>query len=42
LLTSTIREPAWSYWLAVVGAAAFFVQTGIMDAVIWSIYFPQK
>jgi len=42
LLSSNIREPAWSYWLAVAGAAAFFVQTGIMDAFVWAAWFPQK
>ncbi len=42
LLTSNIREPAWSYWLAVAGAAVFFIQTGIMDAFIWPALFPYK
>ncbi len=36
------KEPAWSYWLAVAGSAVFFVQTGIIDAFIWTAMFPYK
>ena len=42
LLVINQKEPAWSYWLAVAGAAAFFIQTGIMDAFIWTAFFPYK
>jgi hypothetical protein len=42
LLTIDQREPAWSYWLAVIGAAVFFIQTGIMDAFIWPALFPYR
>ena len=42
LLMIDQREPAWSYWLAVTGAAVFFIQTGIMDAFIWPAFFPYK
>jgi len=42
LLVINQKEPAWSYWLAVAGAAVFFVQTGIMDAFIWPAVFPYK
>ena len=40
LLSLNQREPAWSYWLAVIGSVLFFVETGIMDAFIWPAYFP--
>ena len=42
LLVIDQKEPAWSYWLAVGGAAMFFIQTGIMDALIWPALFPYK
>ncbi|MCX5994288.1 MAG: hypothetical protein NT177_08780 [Chloroflexi bacterium] len=42
LLVISQKEPAWSYWLAVGGAAVFFIQTGIMDAFIWPAFFPYK
>jgi hypothetical protein len=42
LLLINQREPDWSYWLAVAGAAVFFIQTGIMDAFIWPAFFPYK
>lgn len=34
------KEPAWSYWLAVAGAVVFFIQTGIIDAFVWTAKFP--
>jgi hypothetical protein len=30
----------WTYWLAVIGAIGFSVQTVVMDAILWVIYFP--
>jgi hypothetical protein len=42
LLVINQKEPAWSYWLAVAGAAVFFIQTGIMDAFVWPAVFPYK
>lgn len=42
LLVMDQKEPAWSYWLAVGGAAMFFIQTGIIDAFIWPAFFPYK
>lgn len=36
------KEPAWSYWLAVAGAVVFFIQTGIIDAFVWTAMFPYK
>jgi hypothetical protein len=42
LLVINQKEPAWSYWLAVAGAAMFFIQTGILDAFIWPALFPYK
>ncbi|NIM89870.1 MAG: hypothetical protein GTO17_02865 [Candidatus Aminicenantes bacterium] len=40
LLCLRPRKPAIAYWLAVVGSIVFFVQTGILDAIIWVIHFP--
>jgi hypothetical protein len=40
LLCLRPRKPAIAYWLAVVGSIIFFVQTGILDAIIWVIHFP--
>jgi hypothetical protein len=42
LLVINQKEPAWSYRLAVAGAAVFFIQTGIMDAFVWPALFPYK
>ena len=42
LLIIDQKEPAWSYRLAVAGAAVFFIQTGIIDAFIWPALFPYK
>jgi len=42
LLWINLQQPAWSYWLAVTGAAVFFIQTGIMDAFVWPAFFPYK
>jgi hypothetical protein len=42
LLIISQKEPAWSYWLAVCGAAVFFIQTGFIDAFVWPEAFPYK
>lgn len=42
LLVIDQKEPALNYWLAVGGAAMFFIQTGILDAFIWPALFPYK
>jgi hypothetical protein len=34
------RQPARLYWLAVLGSVAFTVQTGLLDALVWVIYYP--
>lgn len=34
------RFRARTYWLAIGGSLAFFVQTGLLDALIWVAYFP--
>jgi hypothetical protein len=34
------RRPTAPYWLAVIGAAAFCLQTTILDLIIWTAYFP--
>lgn len=39
LLTLNPKETGIFYWLAVTGAVAFFIQTGINDAIIWAKYF---
>jgi hypothetical protein len=33
-------ERSFSAWLAVVGGFFFFLQTGILDAIVWPAYFP--
>lgn len=32
--------PAWHHVMAILGAGLFCVQTVILDAIIWSLYFP--
>jgi hypothetical protein len=39
LLKIKPRPPAGSYWLAIVGAFFLFVQTGVLDAVIWPLFY---
>jgi hypothetical protein len=34
------RKPSIPYWLALLGGAAFAIQTAILDAIIWVIHFP--
>ena len=40
LLALRPRQPAWAYWLAVVGSAAFSIQTAVLDAFVWPAFFP--
>jgi len=42
LLLISQKEPVWSYWLAVAGSAVFFIQSGIIDAIVWPALFPYK
>ena len=39
LLNTRPRQPLWAYWLAVIGCAAFCLQTAVLDMVVWSAYF---
>jgi hypothetical protein len=39
ILTITPRETNLAYWFAVGGAAAFCLQTAVMDAIIWPALF---
>jgi len=39
LLTIDAKEPAAAYWAAVAGSAAFCLQTAVLDAIVWNIYF---
>jgi hypothetical protein len=41
LLTLSPRQPVRPYYLAVAGAAAFCVQTALLDACVWPVFFPQ-
>lgn len=41
LLTAQPRQAGAAYWAAVVGAAMFFIHTGILDALLWPYYFPR-
>jgi len=34
------RAPAAAYWLAVAGAAAFSIQTAVLDLFVWTAFFP--
>jgi hypothetical protein len=40
LLTLHPHPSGWSYRLAVLGAVFFCLQTGLLDALVWPIYFP--
>ena len=39
LLKVSPRQPVWAHQLALIGCAAFCLQTGLLDAVLWSAYF---
>ena len=39
LLKVNPRQPAWAHRLALIGCAAFCLQTALLDAVLWSAYF---
>ncbi|UCB43783.1 MAG: hypothetical protein JSV77_03810 [Dehalococcoidales bacterium] len=39
LLTLNTREPAVAYWFAVGGAAAFCLQTAVLDMLVWPAFF---
>jgi hypothetical protein len=41
LATLSPRQPAWAYALALAGTLPFFVQTAILDALLWPAYIPQ-
>jgi hypothetical protein len=40
LITVRPGEPAWARRLAVFGCALFCVQTALLDALVWTAYFP--
>jgi len=40
LLSLRPRQPVRTYWLAVAGSIAFTVQTALIDALVWTAYFP--
>ena len=40
LLNLRPRRPAWAYWLAVAGSLAFCIQTAVLDALVWTAFFP--
>lgn len=35
------RRPRWLHWLSVVGAVLFCLQTAVLDALVWTAYFPR-
>jgi len=39
LATLTPKVVDWTYWLALIGSALFFLHTAVLDAVIWTILF---
>jgi hypothetical protein len=40
LLSLRPRQPVRTYWLAVAGSMAFTIQTALIDALVWTAYFP--
>jgi hypothetical protein len=34
--------PVWAHRIAVIGCAAFCIQTAVLDALVWTAYFPYK
>jgi hypothetical protein len=40
LLALRPRRPAWAYWLAVAGCAAFSFQTVVLDMLVWPALYP--
>jgi hypothetical protein len=42
LLALEQREPAVYYWLAIAGTVFFCIQTAVLDALIWPVYFPVR
>lgn len=34
------RQPVRGYWLALAGSVGFAVQTALLDAIVWTVYFP--
>lgn len=40
LLALQPRRPTWHWVLAVIGAIPFCVQTALLDAIIWTAYYP--
>jgi hypothetical protein len=40
LLRLRPRQPSAAYWLAVAGAAAFCIQTAVLDLFVWTAFFP--
>jgi hypothetical protein len=39
LLNIEPRQPVWAYRLAVIGCAAFCLQTAVLDMIVWLAYF---
>ena len=39
LLKVEPRRPLWAYWLAVLGAVFFCIQTAVLDALLWAAFF---
>jgi hypothetical protein len=42
LLTICPKDGNVVYWLAVAGSVAFAIQTALLDALVWPVYFPVK
>ena len=39
MITINPRVMDWTWWLAVIGSAFFFIHTALLDAIIWTILF---
>jgi hypothetical protein len=42
LLNIQPRKPAWLFWLAFTGAAFLAIQTALLDALVWTVFFLNK
>jgi hypothetical protein len=39
LLSVEPRQPTWAYWMAAIGSVFFCIQTVLLDAIIWGVFF---
>jgi hypothetical protein len=39
LLRTYPRTPGWAYWCAIIGCGFFCLQTALLDAIVWPVFF---